>query len=354
MDQQIALRCSQAGSVDPVTSNVEIRAVPWFVWVLSAPVYVIFGIWAFVARFVYGVQHTTWSPKNRRDTRSYTQRVRAASRKYRFKPPKIGRVSDVVRQVQDDPASGQVLELFYRLRSAEIRTSLSWFEWFVANTLPMIASVQNRAARVRQEVTRIMHDCSSNGNKSVAFIALAAGPAGPLLRGVRDGERWSGLVCAGVFLTDLYRRPLELAKSMINDLGIRSDVELMHGLDLREPRLVQEAILAVVRRLPGGVRVVVEVIGWPDYPSNEQVSRFLSAVYDALPPGSFLLTGNVLRSPRWLSWLQRLFIENVFRWMPMHYRTVSEFKGIVTGAGFLVLRESIDPNRGFVVVTAQK
>lgn len=73
---------------------------------------------------------------------------------------------------------------------------------------------------------------------------------------------------------------------------------------------------------------IVEIVGYLDYPQDDQVVKILSQIKKFLPLNGTLIAGNV--QPNQEQW----FVHEIVGWKPMQYRTPSYFSKLLLEAGF--------------------
>jgi hypothetical protein len=179
--------------------------------------------------------------------------------------------------------------------------------------------VRNRAAVAADLV--IEHFAGSD-RRDLVSASLACGAAGPVYALVDSLEARLGAAVSCLFLVDLDVMALAGAHSLAQRTPVAGRVRLLHQNLLRRP-------LAGERLLARSVHIA-DALGLVEYLPDRMATSLLARVREELmAPGGLVVFGNMLRHRP-----QKVFLEDVVRWPPMHHRDISTMLALLHSAGY--------------------
>lgn len=240
----------------------------------------------------------------------------------------IGRYGNIIKR---HVTGWKAVDLIYNHQFRKTRSLGGWLDdfWF--------ESMNCQAARNRFKIAKRQLENSilsfSNQNE-IRVVSLACGT------GQIESEAMASIKEKGknvkALLIDREERALKRAEKYISFNGVQNEVELVHSDITSDIEMFQKFNPHVVN-----------MIAFLDYLSDEDSIKFISSIYEILPPKGVLIVSNTMPNA------EMPFVKWVVGWQ-LIYRKARDIEDIMQKSGFVQCEVIEDPLHIQGLVTARK
>jgi len=241
-----------------------------------------------------------------------------------------GSESPLMKESLRRPGGWRAMEIIY-----ENAEPVDFIDSITVRYNPFPMGLRNRKRYVTRKIASLIREFADDD--PVVIVGLGSGPG----TNVREGILLSGVPKEKivVYLIDIDDDAFEYGRKKAEECGIGECMHFIKG-DAREVRNI----------LPDVTPHIVKMIGIVEYLNDDELTEILKSVYEFMPPGSVLITHNLVDYHNSTPLLKRLVNWSVYE------RTKDRLVEILEGCGFK--REKMElfeePMKIYTIVTARK
>ena len=261
------------------------------------------------------------------DVRDQMDQMVRDSQDPNWKPsfPFDGSCADVNR-IREYASKWQALDTLYNLPSAEKR----------CHPLVNIRNIQ--AIRNRLKLVKLLLRQQLFTLKEVQtprILEVAAGSAQAVIEIMAE----TSLQMPGIqaLLLDFDPTAMAHATTLADHCGVGDRIQTIVGNALRQDNAIDQFRPHIL-----------EMVGLADYLEDSLFVILLRRFHRYLPPGGILIVGNVIAGNP-----EQAFIERIYNWPSMIYRTVEELRELIQEAGFSECTIETEPHNIHAVAVAR-
>ena len=248
--------------------------------------------------------------------------------------PKIGKflfvkLSRMGRSIQRLASEYKCLEIIYGY-SREQTKGRGLIERILTHLLLSFLNAKAVRNRLRL-VERIIEDIIQKTGR-VEIISLAAGSGRDIIDVFSQNPDGNTAV-----LIDRSRQAINYSKNLAQTKGVADNLTWARGM-------VEEFVKNGKKMKPN----LALMVGFLDYPNDEEAIEIFKEIYRILQPGGYFITSNITNNP------ERTFLHTILKWPTMHYRSHHELKKILEAGGFNNPLITAEPTDTHLVAIAQK